>query len=466
MDISNSPTGPDHTKDQPQSRTRVGNNIYIEGNQVHIRGNMAGRDLIVINLPPLTWWYLLPAILIPVLIAVAIAWRSQPQGPGPMTGLFNIAVADFGQLDERGHVKPWDDGARLSTSLADKLRDELALIPDFNGITQVRHEGIGPVQGSDADGRREAARQLAEEKLKANLVIYGNLEKRGDANVFVPEFYVTEIKNAEELVGPSDLGAPITVTASGLGGGLTLSGALGPRNTALVLFTVGLAYLSVDKPDSAVDYFEQAAQVKGWEDVDGKEVLYLFLGTAYAGRNKDGDLDRSRAAYDTAKNLNLEYARAYIGLGNLDYIEFDRSNPPDLNQLDRAIAHYVQAEQAKEKPAASFAEAKIHLSLGNAYVLKAQYGQTDWFEPAQNKYQQVVTEYEQRRPQLKTMAARAYFGLGVVYERWKQDYARAAEYYRKCIGAAEDDKGMRQLAETQLKAIEPLFSTATPTAAK
>jgi len=50
---------------------------------------------------------------------------------------------------------------------------------------------------------------------------------------------------------------------------------------------MGLTYLAIPakdgtwNTDNARSYFEQARDVPGWADTEGKEVLYLFLGNPH-----------------------------------------------------------------------------------------------------------------------------------------------------------------------------------------
>lgn len=383
--------------------------------------------------------------------AVATIRQSTPQA---MTGILNFAIAEFGQVNERGEVVPWDNGSRLSQSLYQRLEREFQGSSALTGIAQVRHQGVGLVKGRTPAERTAAAAKIAEQ-LKAHLVIYGNLERQGDQVLFAPEFYVSGLDGAEELVGPSRLGTPVYAGAQGesLGYALILSDKLKARSEALTHFTVGLTYLLAGLPHNAVPFFEEARSVEPWPESEGKEVVHLFLGTAYRSRGQEGDLDRALASYAAAARLNPEYARAYVGLGTVYYEAFRRTDHSDPALLDLAIAQYERASAATIKPETAAVDARLRVNLGNAFVVKAQLGEPHLYARAAEEYQRVIEEYERGRPRVQLLAAYAYLGLGIVYEQSSDDVIRAAESYRKAVSAAAGNREIEQLARDRLASI-------------
>lgn len=386
---------------------------------------------------------------------VGVALLARPAEPPPMSGLFNIAVAPFSEIDGQGNAQRWDQGVKVSESIVSRLRDEFEAIPEMKGIVEVRGQNVEPIMGRTSADRQDAAHRLAD-KLRAQLLIYGVLEKDGTRTVFSPGFYINRLDEAEELLGPNHLGGPVPL--SGPAGELSqvflVSEASRARTEALSLFSVGLTFWAAGRPARAVEYFERAGRVDGWDDKDGKEVLYLFLGTAYRDRNADGDPDRARAAYAAAVGLNPEYARAHLGLGNLHYAEFERSGRVDTTALDRALDDFQRAASSKFRPGTAYVDAKIHLALGNVYVVKAQLGSPELFPMAEEQFRQIVKEFEAGSGGMDRVAAQAFLGLGIVQERWTQDRSQAAAYYRKSIAVSGRDPATRQLAETQLRVVE------------
>src|SRR5262249_15587768 len=153
----------------------------------------------------------------------------------------NYAVVDFGQIDDRGVIVPWDDGTRLSESVFVRLRNELQAIPLLQGpgMLEVRQQGIGPLRGRPTSEQANAARGLAQQ-LGAQMVIYGHLERGAGEQVLVPEFYVSGLAGAEELLGRFQLGTPIGAPRSieGFGTLPVLSEAVRVRSQVVTLFSI------------------------------------------------------------------------------------------------------------------------------------------------------------------------------------------------------------------------------------
>jgi tetratricopeptide (TPR) repeat protein len=450
------PSGSDDGVDASCARRRGG--VDIVGSQVHAAGDIVGHDKITqiaINLLPEI--RRLPYRLLVAVIVAAIVLLPSLTTAQPMSGLFNIAIADFGEVLGDGRVVPWDKSAPLRETLYKGVAPEFASIGWLQSRIQMRADGVGLVQGKTGEARRESARRLAK-NLNASVLIYGNVENDGTTTKFAPEFYVSDFAGAEELLGRNQIGTPVVTSP------LIISDALQARTEAVTFMTIGLTYLAVNDPLSASKWFERATQVSGWRDSEGKEVLYLLLGTAYMGAAYRGgdvpsDLVRAREAYATAVKLSPGYSRGYIGLGNVAYEQYRRDGQVDPTILDTAIDEYRRAQAAWVKPEAAQVDAKLHVSLGNVYLVKAQMEQPDAFASAEDEFRQVVHEYEQGNRNLRDLAAQAYFGLGAVEERGTGDYARAVEYYRRCMVTASEGHSVREFAQTQLKAVEEQLET-------
>jgi tetratricopeptide (TPR) repeat protein len=394
-------------------------------------------------------------ILLGVVAAVVAVMATRSPPVTPMTGLLNFAVADFGQLDADGRSVPWDYGTRLSDSVSASLARELQGLPTLQGVVQMRHAGLGIVPGETPSARAEAARRLASE-LDAQLVIYGTLQAQGNQDVFVPEFFVSSLPGGEELLGAFQLGAPVATSRSpqSLPERLGLNETMRMRSQAVTLFSIGLTYLMVKQPASAVPYFEQARAALEGTDSGGQEVIQLFLGTGYKLRDQEGDLERAEQAYRAAATRNPDYARAYIGLGNVHYERFIRSAYADHTELEAAQAQYERAEQARLKPETALVEAKVRISLGNVYVTRAQLGDVERFAQAEQLFQSVVGEYQAGHAELADLASRAFLGLGIIAERGPGDCATALAYYGQVLALNRDDAALRRIAADRRDALQ------------
>jgi len=436
--------------------------VSIDRSEVHVGGDLAGGNIVkvLVNLPAPALYGALGLGLLLLVVSVGPALIAHFRGPVPMDAFFNISVAEFGQVDERGQAQPSEVGAALSQSIFDRISDELEPYRRRNFVDVRGPREIGRVGGPESDWDR-AAQQLLD-KHRAHLVIYGNVENRAGQPRFFPRFYDSptqqELRRAQELTGPNGLGAPLTGTRFGP------SDSLDARTRALVLFTIGLVYLADHDTDQAVRSFREASEVTPWTDADrdrdgraesdGKEVIALFLGTAHALRNREGDLQEARNAYQNAVNFNRNYGRAYIGLGNVSYLEFQHSDQTDEAKLDEAEIQYRRALESTDKPESAHVDAKAYLALGNLYLVKAQGNQPHLFSTAAEEYQRVVSGYEARGEDLQPMAAAAYYGLGLVQELGSQNNALATDYYHRSINLSSDDPELRQSAESRLEKLE------------
>lgn len=368
------------------------------------------------------------------------SWRASQ--PVPMTKSFNIAVAAFGEQAGEGQpVRVSADGAWLSDRVYERLATALSADADLQRVVEVRHANIGPLRGQTRAQRAAEANELAE-RLNATVVIYGTLDVR-TPNVFVPEFYVAEAYRGApeltgdfkvtgsgfELTGQNAFGDPIRVNLSlSEQTRLDAEEKIGPRAQALSLFTLGLAYLSIDRPDKALDYLERAEKVPGWTDTQGKEVLYLFKASTLVARRTPDDLKLASQEYERALELTQrQYARAFIGLGNVLYAQATDRGRIDFQRLDQAIGLYQEALNASDKPAGAYVEAKALFNMGLAYATKARFSTGACPDPTtMDTLKRAIAEYAKDGsiPLAQDIGAKAYYQLGLVYEACADQYKR------------------------------------------
>lgn len=160
------------------------------------RGVAVGKNIIQIGnlVIPVRLLLTLLFPLIPIL--TALFWSR----PTEMTGSFNVAVAEFGQISPMGQVEPSASGQRLSEWIFKTLRDEYKSLP----TVQIWHDNldltdkrvtIGLMRGNTPEERSKAAAALAQ-KINAHVVIYGNLDSNYNSAGFIPEFYVANRANS------------------------------------------------------------------------------------------------------------------------------------------------------------------------------------------------------------------------------------------------------------------------------
>ncbi len=368
------------------------------------------------------------------------------QGPMQMTGLFNVAVAEFGQVDATGQVQPSADGRQLSRriyealqlefdSLPVDLRQEFqpllwhdTLPPENKGIT------IGIIPGASAEARTTAAAKLAQE-INANVIIYGNLVLNQDTASFVPEFHVASLHGeADEIVGRHQLGAPISLQLPlnlDQQAGLSLNKKLVSRTRALSRFTLGLMYDLGGFSQDARQVFQQALQELDWDSSGGREVFYYFLGRSALFLNNDQE---AQAAFEQAQASNPAYARPYVGLGSVSFKQ------AQCRLLDAAgnDAAYNEVCQRKD----------------GTYIAPCQAGGSDCLDQVRQETEQAIANYQQAMDQAEAAVEPqtgliAQLGLGSAYRLQAETYAylgqddQAADLFDRAI-------------QTILPALEPM----------
>lgn len=452
------------------------------------RGVAVGSNIVQIGSITLPTF---PFLMLAGVLAAYLSFQVwQQRGPTKMSGEFNIAIAEFGQMDADGRIHRSDKGERLSRALVGRMDQEFGdLFAEVHA--QLWHNDLGlgvrlgPIHGQTAAERAVHAAALAD-RIKAHIVVYGHLETTANGEQIVPEFYVRDLREAGDLVGPYQLGAPIAVPDSldSLAESFKVNPRLSDRTKALALFTVGLAWEFAGYPDRALAQFQAAELLPDWHNDEGKEILYLFLSREAfilwrAGEEREQDVLRP---LQLALALNPQYGRAYVGLGNYHRERAERlrvalaahkqadglasptvlaSYTAVMAEISQAVAAYQQAITLAPASPSDQVAVKAYLALGGAIMLQAvaaedmqQYGQaTDYYQQALAVFQEglVRTAVDDYRHQ-----GLAHASLGLTYQRQadmrlRRTYlppddaetlallAQAATNYALCIQAAEQD---------------------------
>ena len=384
------------------------------------------------------------------LVAAAISLTARPSppagfppaaGPGPMTGDLRIAVAEFLELNPGGGASP--AASALATSFSDELVRELEPFADTGFLISTRSPAeTGRVEGTTREARAAAAAELAR-KHNANLLVYGVLDAGGSGTGLAPEFYLSEaaLTDAEELAGDHELGRRVT-TVGGLDNpvaSLRLREQLLARTRAMAEFVIGLGYALQSDHAAALSHFQAAEASPGWDDGDGKEVLYLFIGNA---AQKAKDLDRAESAYARAVAINPQYGRGRLGVAE---VMFQRARGSceaggvDAAGLERAVAAFRASLDAKVKPAVADVPLKADLGISRALACQSQALLADRWAEAAAGFQRVITAFEAGTTRSRTLAAEAYGGMGLVHlpaagaPDARAALLRSAEAYRKAV---------------------------------
>lgn len=337
--------------------------------------------------------FLLALLVVAAVIALA-AWiyfvpTQMPQGT------FNLAIAEFGQRDANGNLTTSTPGKQLSEWLYNKLRIESSGLPADVQLT-LWYDGMNFLQKRASIGMirdDQEAEQIAR-SLNARIILYGNLAANQDVATFTPQFYVRQKEGeADELTGAQQLGKPLPLPTPLNDEYLDLY--LKPRGRALVWFARGLSFDLLGRYDTAYRTFLEAEQnLQDWSRDQGKEILYYFIGrealflgqtdqTARAAFDSaEQALTAAEKAYTTAKEIQPNYARAYLGLGQVHYQRARnllRGHEQELDALDkvfkelqRALEWFKQGESLVELSPGSRVAEKLAGVKGASLVLMGQ----------------------------------------------------------------------------------------------
>jgi tetratricopeptide (TPR) repeat protein len=334
-----------------------------------------------------------------------------------MSGDFNVGVAAFGQADAQGGVVASKKGRDLSLRVYEVLTTTVQEL----GAAGFEIEVWGPretghIEGASPEERSENAEARAQE-IGADLVIYGHLELGDDKTSLVPEFYLSDVKlrDAEEFGGQHEFGTALRVGDDVVRNPVALReirALLGERTEALAHFVIGLGYYALDRYDEASGYLERAEQSGGWDDTEGKEVLYLFLGTTAARR---GDWPLAQEHYARALEIDDRYARAQLGSAQVQYVQARDGCQPgqvDAAGLEAAVDGYERALRGRHPPLADI-PTKVELALGRAYLCMSAAQVADHWDDAKEAYQRVIGEHADGNERVKRLAAEAHADMAL-----------------------------------------------------
>ena len=339
------------------------------------------------------------------------------------------------------------------------------LSPGFT-VTIWSPDKVGNVKGNNAEERALSAENIAE-KIGADVIVYGFIDTSQPIWQVTPEFYVTSnnFYEAEEITGQHQLGSPFSLVGQGtLIGRVDLSNKFDARAQAISRITVGLAYYSLHDYQKALETFQSAENISGWDENQGKAVLYLLEGNAALA---DNSLDAALLYLNKSLAIDPEYARPLISLGGVYYLQalqpFDKSQKPadtDLTLINKAIAEYNQAVLAKDQPALSDINAKVSFGLGQCYLMQVYSGNKTSLNPAIDKFKFVIDDYDNgANPRIREITAESHARLGLIYSLSGYP-ANAVQEYQLAANLLYDNPDRQKL---YLDRAQSLQASITPT---
>lgn len=369
------------TDDELEAKLQPLNLSLDRGGTEIVSGNKYVFQVGALNVPPI------PVILIAITTLAILGFISYqvfkpaPPGPAKMSGLFNVAIAQFGEVNSAGQVVPSESGARLSEWVFNSLTLEfetldLSVKQEFQPM--LWHDSLPSAEKGTALGvivDETAAANLAR-RINADIVIYGNLVPGESSAAFEPEFYVASLRGeADEIVGRHQLSAPVLLQLPiNLDGqaGRALNKKMSDQTRALSHFTIGLMHDLLGSTAEAERIFEDSIQTLNLKSSGGEAIFYYFAGRSALFL---GDLEKAEAYFSQANEIDPRYARAHIGLGSVQF-EIAQKQPPEerfaAGNLQQSIDHYRQAISPADVSLEPHTAIIGQLALGAAYRLQAE----------------------------------------------------------------------------------------------
>jgi tetratricopeptide (TPR) repeat protein len=385
--------------------------------------------------------------------------------PSRMTSGMNIAITEFGQVDESGRVHRSDLAYAISEMVFNQLGTEYQEADPklkADGLSvEIWHDSLesgaknvrlGVLDGATEEEQAEQARKLAE-KINADIVIYGNLVPEGDQWSLHLDFYyyarTTLRGEPDPIAGRHVLGEgvsfPMTLADEPRGVvEVALNDPVSLRTRVLFWLTVALIHDLADQHEQALATLQEAQQnLAQWKDRNGQALLYYSIGReAFWLRH----YDVAMAALQQATSLKADYVNAYVTLGatyydraqlfylpqpipdaqkeciSVEHLDRAAKTPDEAMQnIDSAVANLEQAVAIARSSSSPSSEFPARLALGHAYRLKGQAYllareselAAPWFDKSLQEFQiveQAFTESKQSQ-----YLAWTYLGKAVTY---------------------------------------------------
>ena len=374
-------------------------NVRKEAEQVH-RLSRARRTQLILGGA---------AALLVIGLAVVVMAVNGFFAPRQMSGIFNVAVADFGEVGAEGQVSASKTGQQISawavTYLNETLQDDanVQIWPNQGGLFD--RTTVGLVTPADAP-------EIASD-IQANLIFYGSIDSGSSPAQLTLGFYVPpQFKSPlQEIQGNHSSGQPIRI-ADLANPAPSVQPELKKQTSVIAWLTLGLTQVQLGNSEQALQDFNKAAEI----DPQSPMVQFfigrenLFLADRYPDQ-RETYRQAAEDAFQKATSLDDQYARAYIGLGSVygnraadlidNALQSGQPTDPQTNQFtDQAIQTYQKVLDLNPtaadygNPVADVAR----MALGNAY---RQQGTTAYLQGdnpgALKSYEQALVTLEAAR---------------------------------------------------------------------
>lgn len=444
--------------------------IAISGN---ISGNLVismGNTLVAIPRQVMTLLLLILAGIVALSgFQIFNAYQTiQPPAPttaAPMTGDFNIAIAQFQIIAPTPNDSPHNEIQDIMLGFANTIhRETVGLSSAISDTIQTRFPQETGVIAGATEVERAANAYLLAEAIHAHVVIYGALEITGSSAVIRPEFYVSgsDFTLAAEMTGQYRLGQPIRLEKiDNRRFRNEVEAILEERTQALIWMLEGLADFSAGYYDKAEERFIQALNV---QSRDNPDVIYVWLGNTALQQQA---FKRSQDYFSQALAANPNYARAYNGLAAALWFQAtaQAADPSqfDMPLITQSLTLYQQALNCTEKPPLADSAAKATLGIAEVYYARGLHAlfmkdlpnATSQFALAIENYQIVIEEYKTGNTRLQEAAGRAYAKLGTIGEILQRPAYAIANYEHaiELLPPYGSGESLKEICQNRLEAL-------------
>lgn len=401
-----------------------------EGNVI-AAGRGAKATSVVINFFGGKWQLVISLLVIIFAVGGYFLWKELY--PTKMTGDFRIAVADFAVI---GNSDEANAGTELAEGVYLKLNESLSEINKDFTITIWSPNKVGKVEGDTPEERAESAEKITE-RIGADVLVYGLIDMSEPVWKITPEFYIASdnFYEAEEITGQYQIGESFSLVGQeNVARRIELSNKYEVRAQAISKITIGLAYFSLRDYQNALISFQSAENIPGWDESQGKEVVYLLAGNAAM---KSNQFDIAISELNKSLAIDHEYARPLITLGSVYYLQalqpFAKTGKPadiDLGLVSKSIEQYNQALTSDHQPDLSDIPTKVHFGLGQCYLLQSYSGMDKSLKDAVDQFNIVIINYaDGKNPRIRELAAESHARLGLIYNL-SGNFNEAAKEYK------------------------------------
>ncbi|MFK7803164.1 MAG: caspase family protein [Anaerolineae bacterium] len=390
--------------------------------------------------------------------------RAPQAGPSnngqTMTGEFNVAIAEF-QIG--GDPKSPAAIDQAAANAAQNMQTGLETLSQNVGTIDIwGPDQVGKVVGFTREQRAQAAQERAAD-IGADVVVYTFLDFSSTPATMLIEFAILDssLTDAAEVAGEYQLGEPINLVGDGATSTrIDIVEKLNDRVDILSTLVLGLSYFKTADYDRALNFFEQIEAKPEWELIKGKELLYVLIGNAHG---KLDNLDEAETAFNKAIELNPNYARGYLGRGNIQYFRAvltgqTADDPPkadlsliDQDLLQRSVQSYKVAVTVRDQPVLANIQSKSNFGLGQAYLLQSLSTDSSDFANAIEAFELVITGYgDGENSAIREIAAESHARLGLIYsQQGSTDLARQA--YQNAADLLYDNPARQARYEQRVK---------------